>query len=93
MTASSHYKKEEYSAKYGRLFNDSGYGWFPKSYGKKKWLQVDLGKVFQVCAVATQGGNYHKKSRAWTTAFELLYSTDDKNRKTYKDGDGEDMVS
>ena len=60
---------------------------------KKKWLQVDLGKVFQVCAVATQGGNHHKKYRPWTTAFKLLYSTDDKNRKTYKDGDGEDMVS
>ena len=89
MTASSHYKKE-HSAKYGRLFNDSGYGWSPKPNEKKKWLQVDLGKVFQVCAVATQGGNDHK---AWTTAFKLLYSSDDKNRKTYKDGNGVDVVS
>lgn len=90
MTASSHYKKEEYSAKYGRLFNDSGYGWFPKSYGKKKWLQVDLGKVFLVCAVATQGGKYNGE---WTTAFKLLYSSDDKNRQTYQDGNGVDVVS
>ena len=90
MTASSHHGNKEHSAKYGRLFNDSGYGWFPKYNEKKNWLQVDLGKVFQVCAVATQGGNYHKE---WTTAFKLLYSADDNNRKTYKDGDGEDIVS
>ena len=90
MTASSHYYNEKLSAKYGRLYNDSGYGWFPKNNKKKDWLQVDLGKVFQVCAVATQGGNYYK---GWTTAFKLLYSADDNNQKTYKDGDGEDMVS
>ena len=90
MTASSHYVTEKNSAKYGRLFNDSGYGWFPKNNKKTDWLQVDLGKEFLVCAVATQGGNYHK---AWTTAFKLLYSADGNNRKTYKDGDGEDIVS
>ena len=90
MTASSHYGTEKYSAKYGRLFNESGYGWFPKNNKKTDWLQVDLGKEFLVCAVATQGGNYHK---AWTTAFKLLYSADGNNRKTYKDGDGEDIVS
>ena len=92
MTASSH-EKEKNSAKYGRLFNESGYGWFPKNNKKTDWLQVDLGKEFQVCAVATQGGNYHKKSRAWTTAFKLLYSSDDNNRKTFKDGNGVDVVS
>ena len=93
MTASSHYKKEEHSAKYGRLFNESGYGWFPKNNKKTDWLQVDLGKEYQVCAVATQGGNYDKKYKEWTTAFKLLYSSDDKNRKTYKDGNGVDVVS
>ena len=90
MTASSHYRIENYSAKYGRLFNESGYGWFPKNNKKTDWLQVDLGKEFLVCAVATQGGIYHK---AWTTTFKLLYSSDDKNRKTYKDGNGVDVVS
>ena len=90
MTASSQYGKEKYSAKYGRLFNESGYGWFPNNNKKTDWLQVDLGKEFQVCAVATQGGIYHK---AWTTTFKLLYSSDDKNRKTYKDGNGVDVVS
>ena len=90
MTASSQYGKEKYSAKYGRLFNESGYGWFPKKNKKTDWLQVDLGKEFLVCAVATQGGINHK---AWTTTFKLLYSSDDKNRKTYKDGNGVDVVS
>ena len=92
MTASSHYKKE-HSAKYGRLFNESGYGWFPNNNKKTDWLQVDLGKEFQVCAVATQGGNYGKKHEEWTTAFKLLYSSDDKNRQTYQDGNGVDVVS
>ena len=90
MTASSQYGKEKYSAKYGRLFNESGYGWFPKNNKKKDWLQVDLGKEFQVCAVATQGGNYRKE---WTTAFKLLYSSGDKNQKKYKDGNGVEVVS
>ena len=90
MTASSQYGKEKYSAKYGRLFNESGYGWFPKKNKKKDWLQVDLGKEFLVCAVATQGGIYRE---AWTTTFKLLYSSDDNNRKTFKDGNGVDVVS
>ena len=89
MTASSHYKRKD-SAKYGRLFNESGYGWLPKNNKKTDWLQVDFGKEFLVCAVATQGGNDHK---AWTTAFKLLYSSGDNNRKTYKDGNGVDVVS
>ena len=89
MTASSYYKKKD-SAKYGRLFNESGYGWLPKNNKKTDWLQVDLGKEFLVCAVATQGGDYRE---GWTTAFKLLYSSDDNNRKTYKDGNGVDVVS
>ena len=91
MTASSHYGDEKHSAKYGRLFDKSGYGWFPKNNKKTDWLQVDLGKEFQVCGVATQGGNYDKY---WTTAFKLLYySSDENNLKTYQNGNGEDMVS
>ena len=91
MTASSYFGSKKHSAKYGRLFNESGYGWFPKKNKRTDWLQVDLGEVFQVCAVATQGGNYHK---LWTTtAFKLLYSSDDRNRKMYKDGNGVDVVS
>ena len=93
MTASSHREKGKYSAKYGRLFSVSGNGWFPKNRNKTDWLQVDLGKEFQVCAVATQGGNYGKKHKEWTTAFKLLYSSDDKNRQTYQDGNGVDVVS
>ena len=89
MTASSH-EKEKNSAEYGRLFNESGYGWFPKNNKKTDWLQVDLGKEFQVCAVASQGGNHYEK---WTTAFKLLYSSDANNRETYKDGNGVDVVS
>ena len=93
MTASSYFGNKKHSAKYGRLFNDSGHGWFPKKNIKRDWLQVDLGKEFQVCAVATQGGNYDKEKKEWTTAFKLLYSSDDNNRKTYKDGNGVDVVS
>ena len=93
MTASSYRENGKYSAKYGRLFNVSGNGWFPKNRNKTDWLQVDLGKEFQVCAVATQGGNYGKKHKEWTTAFKLLYSSDDKNRQTYQDGNGVDVVS
>ena len=93
MTASSYHEDEQHSAKYGRLFDESGYGWFPKNRDKTDWLQVDLGEEFQVCAVATQGGNYDKEYKEWTTAFKLLYSSDDNNRKTYKDRKGVVVVS
>ena len=60
---------------------------------KKNGFRLILVKCFKCVLLLPREAITIKKSRAWTTAFKLLYSTDDENRKTYKDGDGEDMVS
>ncbi|PFX12463.1 Uromodulin [Stylophora pistillata] len=88
MTASSRYEDEEHAAMYGRLFNETAWGWQPNHNDKNEWLQVDLGKMFQVCAVATQGSKYHLE---WTTDFKLLYSSDESIWKTYLDENGEEL--
>ena len=59
---------------YGRLNGDRGDGWCAKEADRNDdWLQVDLGEMIEVCALATQGD---RNGNEWTTAFKLSYSTD-----------------
>ena len=67
LTAQSQYSN--FAARFGRLHGTSA--WCPSHYGKRHWFQVDLGKVYEVCAVATQG-----KAGEWTTLFTLSTSLD-----------------
>ena len=86
MTATSH-KCERVQPAYGRLYGDRGDGWCAREPNKTDdWLQVDLGKTIQVCAVATQGGrgiNGSGSLHEWVTHFKLSYSTDENNWTTY----------
>ena len=71
---------------YGRLNGNRGDGWCAKEANRNDdWLQVDLGKTIQVCAVATQGD---RNGNEWTTDFKLSYSSDGNSWTTYKDADG-----
>ena len=46
-------------------------GWSAKYNNAKQWLQIDLGALFRVTAVATQGrSNYNQ----WVTKYKLQYS-------------------
>ena len=79
MRAKSHDKSHGYNVppSYGRLNGNIGDGWCAEINDKDQWLQVDLGKVIEVCAVATQGdigGNN------WVIDFKLAHS------KSYEDG-------
>ncbi|KAK3696537.1 hypothetical protein QZH41_015896 [Actinostola sp. cb2023] len=47
-----------------------------------QWLQVDLGHLYYVSGVATQG-SYAK--RAWVTSYRLSYSKDNVTFSTYKE--------
>ena len=89
MTASSEYNTG-YQAAYGRLNGGRGDGWCAKEAGRNDdWLQVDLGKTMEVCALATQGdGNGNE----WVTAFNLSYSTDGNNWTLYKDANSAEVV-
>ena len=90
LTASSRYGVG-YQAAYGRLNGNRGDGWCAKEARRTDdWLQVDLRKTIQVCAVATQGD---RNGDEWTTDFKLSYSSDGNTWTSYKDSNGREMVS
>ena len=89
MTASSQYNTG-YQAAYGRLNGDRGDGWCAKEAGRNDdWLQVDLGKTTEVCAIASQGD---RNGNEWVTAFKLSSSSDAQTWTPYKDGNGAEVV-
>ena len=74
MTASS-YCNSDFYPYYGRLSGNRGYGaWCPTTTSDRTdYLQVDMGAVHSVCAVATQG---ERVGPYWTTSYKLHFSTD-----------------
>uniref|UniRef100_A0A6P8I6N2 protein-tyrosine-phosphatase n=1 Tax=Actinia tenebrosa TaxID=6105 RepID=A0A6P8I6N2_ACTTE len=52
MSASSNYSNTRTAAKARLLGN---YSWRPRDDDTNPWLQIDLGEIYYVCAVATQG--------------------------------------
>ena len=91
MTASTYYDST-YKPAYGRLNLNTADGWCASSPSQTDWLQVDLGKLFLVCAVATQGDSRFDGSHEWVTDFKLTYSHNGNTWKTYKDANGNDVV-
>ena len=90
LTASSQYGTR-FQPAYGRLNGNRGDGWCAKKADRNDdWLQVDLGKTIQVCAVATQGD---RNGNEWTTDFKLSYSSDGNSWTTYKNADGTKKVN
>ena len=88
MKASSLYKK--YHASDGRVDSDKGDGWCAEEADKNDdWLQVDLGKRFDVCGLATQGD---RKGKAWVTDFKLSYLSHGRTLTPYKDRNGTEVV-
>ncbi|XP_022777446.1 lactadherin-like [Stylophora pistillata] len=74
MTASSMFD-DDYASYLGRL-NETRRrgGWCPKTTGDRTdYLQVDMGSVLSVCAVATQGEEVLPE---WTTNYKLNLSID-----------------
>ena len=69
---------------YGRLHENRGRGgWCTKTKSDRTdYLEVDMGTVRSVCAVATQG---HQGGSAWTTSYKLHLSTDGATWNTYKE--------
>ena len=69
---------------YGRLHETRGKGaWCPRSpTDRTDYLQVDMGVVRSVCAVATQG---EMANAEWTTSYRLQLSTNNITWNTYKE--------
>ena len=81
--ASSVYSSS-YNPLYGRLHETRGNGgWCPLSKtDRTDYLQVDMGVVRSVCAVATQGELARDE---WTTSYRLQLSTNNITWNTYKE--------
>ena len=76
----------------GRLNENRGNkAWSPKSKDDKRdYLQVDMGTVHSICAVATQG---HGKGSFWTTRYKVKLSTDGVTWNAYKENSVEKVVN
>ena len=81
MAASSLHSTEHYPY-YARLNNRRGRGaWCPKTISyRTDYLQVDMGQVHTVCAVATHGARVNN----WTTRYKVHFSLDGINWDVYK---------
>ena len=81
MTASTFYHSNYYPY-YGRLQENRGHGgWCTRTtIDRTDYLQVDMGTVRSVCAVATQGLDQD----LWTTSYKLHLSTDGVTWNIYK---------
>ncbi|KAL9953929.1 hypothetical protein ACROYT_G041405 [Oculina patagonica] len=91
MTASS-YVDNPFQPAYGRLHGSRGDGWCASTASSnEEWLQVDLGKTFQVCGVATQGDGHYDVHNSWVTDFKLSFSSDGNTWTYYKDHNGADV--
>ena len=65
---------EDHSARFSRLHSTSGKAnWSAKVNDRNQWLQVDLGKLEFIVAVAVQGRFNHKQ---WVSRYSLQISTD-----------------
>ncbi|XP_048583976.1 uncharacterized protein LOC5501433 isoform X1 [Nematostella vectensis] len=69
-TATSHFS-DRYLPYFGRLrFKKC---WAPKTNNGPDYLQVDLGSLYRICGVATQGSPINDE---WTTKYQLSFSRD-----------------
>ena len=91
MTASSVYTTDNHYGYSGRL-NLPNQAWCAQGCcGSQEWLQIDLGKTFQICGVATQGNGISAYDE-YVTYFKLSYSPDGSGWTTYKQADSSEMV-
>lgn len=89
MTASSIHSWGSF-AYYARLNGNKGYGWCSdKCCENDEWLQVDIGRIVEICGIATQGS---PKGQFWVEDFKFSYSTDGSIWTTYQDPEGTEMV-
>ena len=90
MTASTIYNSNCFPY-YGRLNENRGYrAWCTKTTtDRTDYLQVDMGAMQSLCAVATQGAS----GSDWITSYKVHLSTDGITWNSYKEDNVEKVVS
>ena len=53
--------------------------WLAADKDKNGYIQVNLRKGFNICAISIQGRNKDDKGSQWVTKFRMLWSPDGKN--------------
>ena len=91
MTAST-YLGSGYSPYHGRLNENRGYGgWCPRTTSDRTdYLQIDMGTVRVVCAVATQG---YRGGSNWVTSYKVHLSPDGITWNVYKENNVEKVMT
>ncbi|XP_028519145.1 uncharacterized protein LOC110252934 [Exaiptasia diaphana] len=75
------YPHEHLAFSFARLYNQ--YAWAPQTAtDPNDYLQVDLGDVYVLCAIATQGAT---GANAWCKSYKLSLSTDGSSWNMYKE--------
>ena len=90
MKASSEFGKavDYLTVKYGRLRGAKA--WCPATKDGNDWLEVDLGAVYRVCGVATQGKEH--RTDEWTTKFKLAFSVSNTSSRVYRENGQEKVI-
>ena len=89
MTASSYFDSR-YREYYGRLHETRGNCWEPKTKNDRTdYLQVDLGALHSVCALATQG---NKGGYEWTTQYKVSLSRDGVSWSFYQENNKDKVL-
>jgi len=91
MTASTYFSNYYYPY-YGRLNENRGAGaWCTETTTERTdYLQVDMGALHSVCAVATQG---LRSVPVWTTSYKVHLSTDGVTWNSYKENNVEKVTT
>jgi hypothetical protein len=88
-TATSYFDSYQYAPKNARLYmNRKGWsGWAPRTTtDPNDYLQIDLGEVYVICAVATRGSHQWKD---WVKQYQISTSIDNNIWSTYMNGKSE----
>jgi hypothetical protein len=65
--------------------------WAPKTnLVANDYLQIDLGDVFYICAVATQGSGHSPNE--YVKKYKVLYSTNNNQWTTYSESGAEKVI-
>ena len=65
--------------------------WVPSTTNNADdFLQIDLGSVYAVCSVATQGA---PNANEWTTTYKIKTSLDNSNWTTYVENNADKVIS
>ena len=64
--------------------------WTAGSNDKEQWIAVEFDTAFEISAIQLQN---RKSGTQWVKTYELTYSMDGKNWNTYKNNNGDTVIS